>query len=202
MLLVNSVKNKVRAALSLYAPYAIKRAVWDRLFARIPKEELAHSAEGSIYPYLEKYAAGCEVLDLGCGTGTTGNEMAPNYTGYLGVDISRVALDQAEQLKAVSGRTQNRFVQADICSYQPERLYGVILFRDSLYYVPQNRIKAMLDRYGQYLKPEGVFLVRMHVANPKHANGIARIIRSGFTLIEEGHAPSPILAFRPRTVPV
>lgn len=185
----------------LYAPGRVKKFVWDRLFARISQQRFAHSADDRIYPYLEKYTVGRSVLDLGCGTGTTASEMVPNYTDYLGVDISEVALQQAEQRKAISERLQNRFVQGDIQGYEPEHPFGVILFRDSLYYVPENKIKGMLDRYSNYLNPDGVFLVKMHLASRKRADAIVKLIQSEFTVIEQSDFPSVVLVFQPRTRP-
>jgi len=39
--------------------------------------------------------------------------------------------------------------------------YDIILSRESLFYIPESRIKMMLDRYSKYLKDSGVFIARM-----------------------------------------
>src|SRR5262249_3854453 len=62
----------------------------------------------------------------------------------------------------LNGRSsKNRYIDADIYTYPPERTYDVIVFGDSLYYVPQHKIPAMLDRYSNTLKRGGVFIARI-----------------------------------------
>jgi len=52
-------------------------------------------------------------------------------------------------------------VRADFLSYVPTQQFDVILFRESMYHVPLGKVKTILDRYSEYLRDSGVFIVRM-----------------------------------------
>jgi len=76
----------------------------------------------------------------------------------------------------------------------------VILFRDSIYYVPRAKIKRMLDRYSQYLREGGVFIVRMSSVSGERKT-ILDTIESGFEVVEKGLSVQPntvVIVFRRR----
>src|SRR2546423_15542861 len=76
-----------------WGPCATKKAIWDAEFARGQWDYLEHTTGDLIYPYLEKYSNNGTVLDLGCGSSNTGNELdASKYRSYTGVDISETAI--------------------------------------------------------------------------------------------------------------
>jgi SAM-dependent methyltransferase len=75
--------------------------------------------------------------------------------------------------------------------------YDLILFEESLYYVPFSR-QRLLRRYARSLRPGGLFIVT--VAHPDQFTGMIRMIRTNFQIIEDKFA-SPLsgrllLAFR------
>ena len=100
--------------------------------------------------YLERYAQGGSILDLGCGPGNTANELAAeSYRTYLGVDISEAALEKGRRRSGKNGRgSKKSFVQGDFIGYQPAGQFDVILFRESMYHVPVPRIKPVLEHYS------------------------------------------------------
>lgn len=64
------------------------KAIWDDELSSGEWDFLENSADDEIYHYLEKYSNNGSVLDLGCGSGNTGNEMdISKYRSYRGVDI-------------------------------------------------------------------------------------------------------------------
>ncbi len=138
---------------------------------------------------------GGSILDLGCGSGSTGNELSGTaYQVYTGVDISDVALENAKKRTEENRRgDKSRYFQSNIFSYVPTRRYDVILFRDSIYYVPPRKIKAMLDRYSKSLKKGGVFIVRMWNGSDKY-KPIADTVESNFEVVER------YLSDRPKAV--
>ena len=77
-------------------------------------------------------------MDLGYGSGSTASELsATTYRAYTGVDISDVAIQKARRRTEENGRAdRNRFVRPDVFSYVPSERFNLILFRDSIYYVP------------------------------------------------------------------
>ena len=152
-----------------------------------------------MYQYVEKYARGGSILDLGCGSGNTGNELdATRYTSYLGVDISDVAVQRAMERSTRTGRAAfSAYVRSDIQRFVPDRKHAVILFRESLNYVPSSSIVPVLKRYIGFLDREGVIVVRLY-DRLRHSS-IVDAIRRHFQVIEEyvpTDEPTIVLVFR------
>jgi len=182
---------------------AAKRRIWDVEFASGLWARLEHTADDPIYGYLETYANGGNVLDLGCGSGNTGGEMnTSRYTSYTGVDVSSVALRKAEsRIEASDRKAKNAYIRGDLEDYLPTQAYDVILFRESLFYVAAGRIKAVLDRYSFYLTDNGVFIVRL-CDRRKYAN-IVSLIQRYYAVIDQHlaqHTPDIILVFQAKRV--
>jgi 2-polyprenyl-3-methyl-5-hydroxy-6-metoxy-1,4-benzoquinol methylase len=96
---------------------------------------------------------------------------------------------KAAARSAATGRTEkNRYVQGDILDFVlPKEAYDVILFRESIYYVPLPKIKALLDRCAGYLAAQGVIIVDVDVGGtkPERARKILEIIETGFRVLEK-----------------
>jgi SAM-dependent methyltransferase len=192
--------------LKSYGPSAIKKVLWDREYSSGTWSFNDKTANDCVYPYLEEYARGGSILDLGCGSGNTANELISSaYGSYLGVDISDIALDKARRRSGASGRSsKNRFLHADFLKYRPEQTFDVILLRESLYHVPLGSVKPTLDRYSERLIEGGVFIVRIATkADGKDKSrpmAMLRIIESGFDILKRGqHGKSmaTVVVFRP-----
>lgn len=156
------VRAIARVVVQRYGNRGLKTWLWDRDFSRGLYG--CHGSGGDfLYPYLEKYACGGRILDLGCGPGNTGSELrADAYAEYVGVDVSRVAIAGAAARAERDGRAgMNQYLCADILSYVPSRQFDVILWRDSIYYLSRARIQPTLDRYADFLTPDGVFIARI-----------------------------------------
>lgn len=155
--------------LQSYGPENIKRYLWNREFLVGRWNCLDKTAGDCIYAYIEKYARHGSILDLGCGSGNTAAELASDsYAEYVGVDISDVAVEKATIRGVETGsHGKTTYVQADISAYEPSHLFDLILFRDSLYYIPRPRIAPMLQRYAGFLSPGGCFVVRMWDSSPR-----------------------------------
>jgi len=140
----------------------MKRALWNKEFATGHWDCLENTTDDIIYQYLVKYCKNGSLLDLGCGSGNTGCELEESaYHDYTGVDISDVAIQRAHTRCDVTGRIRkNRYFQGDITTYTPDRTYDVILFRESIPYIPKSAIRRQLERYAHYLKDDGVFIIR------------------------------------------
>lgn len=178
-------RNVLRGLLQRYAPASLKRHLWNREFASGHWTCLERTGSDPIYPHLEQYANNGNILDLGCGPGTTAIEVSPTaYAHYTGVDISEVALQTARRRSVQTEHTaRQEFVQADIAKYRPTRSYDVILGGDSLYYLPPRQLTPTLARYAQFLKPSGVLLIKLSQM-PKHLPLVRRIERA-FDVVEK-----------------
>jgi len=186
MLLTRKVGNRLRGMLQVSGSKRIKSRLWDREFSCGRWDFLESTPGDCVYPYIEKYARNGRILDLGCGSGSTGNELdASRYREYIGVDISAVAIEKARTRTEENHRArQNRYVQSDIVGYVPTQDFDVILYRDSIYYVSRLQIVAMLHRYRRHLSPGGVFIVRMSNGTEKYSP-IARMIEHHFDIVEQ-----------------
>jgi SAM-dependent methyltransferase len=183
----------VRGFVLSYGPQVIKRRVWDKEYSA-DKWNFADNTIGDcVYAHLERHAAGGSILDMGCGSGNTANELtASAYETYLGVDISEAALDKARRRSRDGGRqSKNRFVCGDFLGYVPTGKFDVILFRESMYHVPLTRVKPVLDRYSKHLTKDGVFIVRLFAASRESAKSkyrpmaMLRIMEEEFHVVEK-----------------
>jgi SAM-dependent methyltransferase len=185
-------RSFLRTIVHTYGTTAAKRSLWNGEFARGHWEGLEDTAGDCVYPFIEKHLKGGSILDLGCGSGNTANELdEATFREYTGVDISDVAIEKARRRTRENGRTnQYRFAQGDIFSHVPAGRYDVILFRDSIYYVPWADIQKMLNRYAMFLKQDGVFIVRMWSGTDKY-KPIAETIGRTFHVVERHESPQP-----------
>ena len=201
-LVARRLRNVVRARLQSYGPKGVKRYVWNLEFSRGRWDCLDSTAGDCVYPYLEKYAGHGSILDLGCGSGSTANELATTaYEHYTGVDISDVAIAKARRRTEDNGRAaKTEYAQADIVEYVPQRSFDVILFRDSIYYVEPRALKPMLDRYAGRLTPRGVFIVRI-AGRPDKFRRVLETIDGNFEVVDRrlhGEPEAVVVVFRPR----
>jgi len=175
-----------------------KKAIWDKEFGSGDWRYLDSTGDDPVYGYLARHCAARTILDLGCGSGNTANELDDSaYSQYLGVDVSEKAIQMAIARSRRNGReAKNRYVCADIERFIPEARYEVLLFRESLFYVPVSRVFHLLERYRQYLTKDGVFVVRM-CSREKH-RAIVRLIERHYTILESSPRTDSnvILVFR------
>jgi cyclopropane fatty-acyl-phospholipid synthase-like methyltransferase len=190
-----------------YGSRAIKKRLWDKEYHE-DKWRFADRTEADcVYLPLERHARNGKILDLGCGSGNTCTELAySSYSSYLGVDISDEALAKASERTKVAGRSsKNRFIQSDFLGFETSEKFDVILFRESMYHVPIEKIKSLLDKFSRYLVDDGVFIVRLFIMRdgkvkfrPKK---MVDIIANNFPVIEKnqyGNTGAVVIVFRPR----
>src|SRR6202453_4774523 len=209
MYIVDRSLRFVRGFLLSYGPSTIKKRFWDKEYTE-EKWSFAYNTAGDcIYPHLEKFSANGSILDIGCGSGNTATEMAEtSYRSYLGVDISDAALAKARKRSADCDRQdKNHFECGDFLTYVPTGQYDVILFRESMYHVPLGKVKSTLDRYSEYLKDGGVFVVRLFASsndgkNKQRPMAMLGIMEDEFDVLErcqyeEAGRPT-VIVFRPK----
>jgi spermidine synthase len=111
-----------------------------------------------------------------------------------------VAIAKAISRTQETGREQKAdFFQFDFSSFLPNEQYDVILFRDSIYYVPTAKIGAMLERYSRYLNEGGVFIVRLWGGGGSKEKTILDIIERNFEIVEKYLSEEPkaaVIVFR------
>jgi len=195
----------VNGALKSYGPSSIKRRLWDEEYSGDKWNFAENSASDCVYAFLERYAVkGC-ILDLGCGSGNTATELAASaYETYVGVDISQEALRKASKRSEQAGRAdKNLFARGDFLDYTPLQKFEVILFRESMYHVPLGRVRTMLNRYSDYLREGGVFIVRMNTSESLlgRTKAMIGIMETEFDVRERhqfGDSGPTVIVFRPK----
>jgi 2-polyprenyl-3-methyl-5-hydroxy-6-metoxy-1,4-benzoquinol methylase len=106
-----------------------------------------------INDYLQEFAQGGAVLDVGCADGILQERIA--YGSYLGIDMFAPSIARA-QYKA-DGRT--RFLCADAATFVPKERFDAIVWNECLYYLAKP--VDVITRYREYLRPNGVMIVSM-----------------------------------------
>jgi 2-polyprenyl-3-methyl-5-hydroxy-6-metoxy-1,4-benzoquinol methylase len=198
----------VQSALKSYGPAGIKRFLWNREYSTDKWNFADNTVADCVYAHLERHAANGSILDLGCGSGNTANELAAHaYRDYVGVDISETCLSKATRRSKESGRAdKNLFVCGDLLNYVPSQQFDVILFRESMYHVPMGKIVATVQHYSQYLKAGGVFIVRMATSDkdgtPKaRPKAMIDVIKQEFEVVENSQyqeSGAAVIVFRPK----
>ncbi len=180
------IRNASRGLVQRYGPRKAKRLLWDKEFAVGRWDVLDQTEDDRTRVLVERFANGGHILDLGCGTGTTSITLDPAvYTRYTGVDISDVAIKVARARAQKSGHAGlNEYCESDILMYKPSCQFDVILFGDSIYYVPSRRIAPLLSRYSTFLTARGVFVARLFDVSGKHQH-ILDTIESHFETVEK-----------------
>ena len=197
---MNIVRRIYHAFFKIWGYVRIKQKIWDSEFQSGKWDYLDKSETDIIYKYIKKYLTNGSILDLGCGSGNTCKDLAPgNYSFFTGVDISEVAIGKARLKCSGDGgkNHKNEFIVSDILSYKPSQRYDLILFRESLYYIPNHKIKTVLSRYSKYLTDNGVIVIR--ICDRKRYINILRRIRKDYSIREEYESDrddSTILIFR------
>jgi len=188
-------RNGIRGFLQTHGTRSIKRLLWNGEFSNGRWNCLDRSPGDCVYECVEQFASNGSILDLGCGSGSTANELNIGaYRDYTGIDISDVAIRKAaERTVQECRRHKNRFFQSDICHYEPDRRFDVILLRDSIYYVPWRRMREILERYSGYLNKDGVIIVRLWSVAGKYRE-ILDSIEKNFTVVEKySFEPGPVV---------
>jgi SAM-dependent methyltransferase len=113
------------------------RAHWDDRYARLgPAAVEAVGLPARFAPFADRFPTAGVALDLACGTGHAAVWLARRGLDVLGLDVSVVAIDQANELAARSGVTDRcRFAVWDLDDGLPEGPPAAVIlchrFRDA-----------------------------------------------------------------------
>jgi SAM-dependent methyltransferase len=187
MYLPTKIRNVVRGLKQKWGSFGMKRRLWDKEYGGGRWDHCEHTPGSAVYSYVENYCMNGSILDLGCGSGNTGNELdICKYHDYTGVDISEVAIQNAAARSQRNGRREkNRYIQSDISSCVPKQKHDVILFRESIYYIPRSKIRGLLKRYSHYLTDKGVFVVHVSKSGTRKWRPIFEIIERNHMVMEK-----------------
>jgi 2-polyprenyl-6-hydroxyphenyl methylase/3-demethylubiquinone-9 3-methyltransferase len=164
---MNILKKALHYACTRYGSFETKKKIWDQEFQSGRWRHLEDTRNDPVYAYIDKYANHGSILDLGCGSGATCLEIDEDvFSMYTGVDISQIAIDSANlKLKGTTKEDSAHFVLGDIESFKPDRKYDLLLFRESICYLPGRKILPTLEKYCKYVYKGGYIIIRLHDRN-------------------------------------
>lgn len=162
-----------------FAPTRLRSLAFDAKYRRGDWDFAGESSDELPLTVLQ-YGRGGDLLILGCGGASILASFEPAiFASVLGVDLSQEAIRRASRF-ATANIT---FTPGDMTTFQCERPYDVILFSESLYYVPLAKELELLNRLSKCLKPGGAFIVTL--AQPKRYRAIIELIRASFQVLED-----------------
>ncbi len=189
-LLPERLKTALCGLLKRCGPSLLRARIWNKEFDSGRWDYLDATKDDYIYGYLQNYAAGGKILDMGCGSGNTGTELAyDSYSAYDGVDISTSAVHRAVKRSEMEGRQRkNRYFIGDMLTFTTDEMYDVILFRESMHYFSTRKVVKILDRYKTHLTDTGVLIVRL--CDRLRYWEILTVIRKRFRVLAEHPHPT------------
>ncbi len=157
-----------------------KRLIWDYEYRSGDWDYIDYPPAEHFARIIEEHLKGGSIIDLGCGTGKTIHALSA-FTRYTGLDVSTVAVGKGRE--DFRGRENVFFVAADIASYTDQHRYDVVLWSEVIYYFDHQKIVPVLNRYKDFLAPDGVQIVQLYSKEQQAA--VVELIRSNFTIIAE-----------------
>lgn len=129
---------------------------------------------------IHRYLRGGDLLIMGCGGASVLESVElQDLKSALGIDLSQEAIRLASRFAS----DKVSFQLADMVTFECPHPYDLILFSESLYYVPVASQESLLRRLAAHLKPGGVFLVTF--AQAKRYKNMINGIRRNFAVIED-----------------
>lgn len=132
---------------------------WDKIAEKYSKQPIANEEayQWKLERTREHFTADSEVLEVGCGTGSTAITHAPYVKHILATDISANMLDIARRKAAEQDIPNVTFEQATVEALQaPVNSFDVILALSFLHLVEDK--EATMTKLRTMLKPGGVFI--------------------------------------------
>ena len=165
--------------LTRFGGSVLRRSSFDQYYKSGKWDYFEKEHSPDMVAVVERCARGGAVLDMGCGPGALPALLNPeSFESYVGIDASAEAIGRASKRQGDG----IEFAVSDIQSYQCQGRFDVIVFEESLYYVPYFR-KRLLDRYRRHLSCDGVFVVT--VADVRRYRRMIGMIRKNFEILED-----------------
>ncbi|NVO12138.1 MAG: class I SAM-dependent methyltransferase [Bacteroidales bacterium] len=139
-----------------------------RIFFKNSKEELDNTYKNGLFDYLKsieelgRYSIiagyfqyikkGGSILDIGCGEGLLQNRLGESFSKYIGIDLSKEAIDKAQK----QSNDKVEFCVADMNTYSPIEKFDAIVFNEAMYYT-SNHLN-FLKKYASFLNDGGIFI--------------------------------------------
>ena len=173
---LTALRREIPNAANLFIHNSAAR--WDRMYAAGAWECLRGPAQRPRHYIIsglirERFPHGAAVLDVGCGQGVVYPLIRGPRTTYVGIDISRSAIEGCRREFECDPRAT--FIHAGFEDLSLDRAYDVVIFNEVLYYFPLDVVLPVFERAMRALQGvDGVIVVSMG-DNPK-ASRVATIL--------------------------
>jgi len=132
---------------------------WDRVALRYSKSPVANEAayQKKLAITQEYLKPDMDLLEFGCGTGSTAIVHAPHVKHILALDISAKMLEIAKEKAEANGISNITFERSDIVDFSaPDQTFDAVLGLSILHLLDDR--DAVIARVHGLLKPGGVFV--------------------------------------------
>jgi 2-polyprenyl-3-methyl-5-hydroxy-6-metoxy-1,4-benzoquinol methylase len=124
-------------------------------------EELYHNAiREPLIDMLEIYH-GCDVLDIGCGTGLIISHIEDRCKKIVGVDISETLISRYK------GKAEMCVAAAHEVDYPPESFDRIYMLSVAIHFPSFDYFKNVVERCLAMLRPNGIFIVSDQILTTK-----------------------------------
>jgi 2-polyprenyl-3-methyl-5-hydroxy-6-metoxy-1,4-benzoquinol methylase len=139
-----------------------------------------HSDTRELPQIIQRYLNSGDLLILGCGSTSILADLDKSaLKSVTGIDLSSEAIRLANRFAS----DRMSFRVSDMEAFESSSEYDVILFSESLYYVPLGRQLRLFRNLVRHLKSNGVFIVTL--AEPERYSSILALIRTNYRLLED-----------------
>ena len=116
------------------------------------------------------------VLEIGCGTGNNLLPMAYSLPAatFVGLDLSGRQIAAAQDAAGRLGVRNTRFLQGDVCEYEPDETFDYIICHGVFSWVPPDARNAILDVCRRSLSERGIAHISYNAMPGWHVRGAFR----------------------------
>lgn len=138
-----------------------KAQVTPWVFKKIPKpiEEFTK--------FLKNYPEKKSLLDIGCGNGWISLYLASKGINVVGIDSSKIAIEDANSAKNKSKTKKVKFEVADFLKFSTKRNFDIVVDRGLFHHIPKTEWKKYMSQLSKLLRENGLFYLEVFSYNKK-----------------------------------
>ncbi len=179
-----------------FGPKHLRKLAFDEKF-RSGEWDFSNDGPRELMSLVERQANRGDILVMGCGGASILKDLSPDsYSSVLGVDLSAEAIRLASNYAG----PKVAFQLADMTKFKCPMPYDLIIFSESINYVPFFQRKRYLQAICRDLKPGGTILVT--ISQSKRYRNIFTMIRKNFEILADRQftdSARRLILFQPKT---
>lgn len=134
-----------------------------------------------ILHFIRHFGRQPSILEVGCGEGILQQRIpAGTYSKFLGIDISKIAIDRAARLN----NKTTEYRRADMERFTPPEKYQIIVLNEVLHYSADPI--GLLKRYSGFLYPGGLMITSLR--ETAHSLTIIAGIEKEFIILDKKYS--------------